>query len=83
MKCQKCGVENKPGAKFCKKCGSALIITPIWKPTWKWHLKTLIIIYVILIVVFFTLNFILKPYMRKLPSDITPWLNHQKTTEKK
>ncbi|MGX6996118.1 zinc-ribbon domain-containing protein [Pediococcus acidilactici] len=24
MFCQNCGIKNKPGAKFCRKCGTAL-----------------------------------------------------------
>jgi len=80
MKCFKCGTENKDGAKVCKKCGSSLISQsiPVWQPTWKWHIKVLIIIYVSLIIVYFFLNWLLKPYMRKLPPEITPWLEQKK-----
>ncbi len=75
MKCQNCGFVNKPDAKICKKCSQPLIIEPLWKPTLLWHLKVLGIIYVILMVVFFLLNHLLKPYMRQLPPEITPWLH--------
>ncbi|MBN1823589.1 MAG: zinc-ribbon domain-containing protein [Endomicrobiales bacterium] len=74
MKCPKCQTDNKEGAKTCRKCGYDLIQVPLWKPTWKWHLRTLAVIYVILIVAFFALNHVLKPYMRKIPHEITPWL---------
>lgn len=29
IKCEKCGVENEDGAKFCKDCGSALNSEPV------------------------------------------------------
>jgi hypothetical protein len=74
MKCFKCQTENKEGVKLCKKCGSELNQPPLWKPSWKWHLKTLSIIYVVLFAAFIVLNIVLKPYTRKVPQDITPWL---------
>lgn len=74
MKCYKCMTENKEGLKNCRKCGTDLNPQPLWRPTWKWHFKTLMIIYGVLIVVFFALNILLKPYMRQIPEDITPWL---------
>ncbi len=74
MKCPNCNIENKPEAKFCKKCGQSLIIQPVWKPTWIWHIKVLLVIYVVLILLFFLLNNLLKPFMRELPKEITPWL---------
>ena len=80
MKCPKCSVDNKEGAKACKKCGGELVAVPLWRPTMKWHLSVLGIIYVCLLGLFFVLNMLLKPYMRQIPKDITPWL--QATTEK-
>jgi hypothetical protein len=75
MKCPKCQADNKEGAKLCKKCGFELAQQPpLWKPGWKWHLKTVSIIYCILFAAFFILNIVLRPYMRKIPQDITPWL---------
>ncbi len=74
MKCQNCGYINKSESKFCKKCGSQLIVEPLWKPSLMWHIKILVIIYIILISLFFLLNYLLKPYMRQLPKEITPWL---------
>ena len=74
MKCVKCQTENKEAAKNCKKCGSELNIVPLWRPTIKWHLAVLGSIYGVLLIVFFVLNIVLKPYMRQIPADITPWL---------
>lgn len=79
MKCPKCHSENKEGSISCKKCGHDFSKSPnLWKPSWKWYIKTLGIIYAILIVVFFALNIILKPYMRQIPKDLTPWLKDTK-----
>lgn len=75
MKCFRCGFENKEDIKLCKKCGSEMFFKPVWYPTWKWHVRVLIIIFVIIIVLFLGLNYFLKPYMRELPADITPWLS--------
>jgi len=74
MKCPKCQTENREGSRSCKKCGHDFSTQQLWKPTWKWQLKTLAIIYSVLIVLFFVLNIVLKPYMRQIPKDITPWL---------
>ncbi len=74
MKCPACSVENKDNAKNCKKCGSALNVTPLWAPTWEWHGKTLGVIYASLIVVYFLLNWMLRPYLRDIPPEVTPWL---------
>ena len=75
MKCPQCQTENKDQAKSCRKCGVNLQLTPLWKPTWKWHGKALLIIYAVLIVVFFVVKALLKPYVRQLPADVTPWLH--------
>ena len=76
MKCTSCQVNNKETTKTCKKCGFALT-QPIklWKPTWQWHLKTLGIIYTLLIVVFFVTNWFLSPYLRDIPKEAVPWLH--------
>ena len=74
MRCPACNVENKEGARNCKKCGAILRVEPIWSPTWQWHLRTLGIIYGCLIVVYFFLNWWLGPYLRDIPPDVTPWL---------
>jgi hypothetical protein len=76
MKCPKCQADNKDTAKNCRKCGVELAVIPIWKPDWKWHLKVLGIVYVFLIFLYFGLNILLKPYMRQIPKDITPWLDN-------
>lgn len=72
MKCPACQVENKENANNCKKCGTSLIV--LWSPTWQWHGRALAIIYVSLIFVYFLLNFLLKPYLREIPPEVTPWL---------
>jgi len=48
-----------------------------WMPSLKWMCKSFLVIMVCLIIIFFALNFLLKPYMREIPSEITPWLNNQ------
>lgn len=83
MKCSKCSTENKDGLKICKKCSTPLIQVNLWKPSWKWHVSALVIIFSILLVAFFTLNVVLKPYMRQIPKDITPWLDKLPKAEKK
>ena len=74
MKCPRCKTDNKDGVKNCRKCGMDLYTAPVWSPTWKWHARALVIIYVVLIAAFFALNYALKPYMRHIPKDVTPWL---------
>ena len=74
MKCAKCQTENKDSVKNCKKCGSELNALPLWRPNAKWHLAVLGSIYGLLLVLFFVLNIVLKPYLRQIPADITPWL---------
>jgi len=75
MKCPSCQADNKDGSKSCRKCGMNLQLPPLWQPTWAWHRKTLLIIYAVLIVTFFLVRAWLKPYVRKLPPEITPWLH--------
>jgi len=79
MKCPSCGQENKEGTKICKKCDRDLTLPPAWFPGWKWHVKTLSIIYLVLIAFFFTAKHYLAklppPYnIRTIPSEMTPWL---------
>jgi len=83
VKCPKCNVENKEEAKVCKKCGTSLVLKTVWRPTWQWHGKVLGIIFLVLITFFFTLNALFKPYMRKLPQDITPWLKSSQNVNTK
>jgi uncharacterized membrane protein len=33
MRCQNCGFDNSPGARFCASCGTALALTPEPKKT--------------------------------------------------
>ncbi|MDD4004462.1 MAG: hypothetical protein PHW69_04580, partial [Elusimicrobiaceae bacterium] len=82
MKCPDCGYEHTSGGKQCRKCGRDLMLPPVWFPGWKWHVKTLAWIYLVLIALFF---FVLNPYLHKLkppyflrdiPAEITPWLQN-------
>lgn len=80
MKCPQCQVDNKDQAKLCRKCGANLQIPPLWQPTWAWHARTLGTIYAILIVLFFVTKSLLKPYVRQLPAEATPWMHpHQES----
>ncbi len=81
MKCPQCQVENKDLAKSCRKCGMNLQLPPLWQPTWAWHAKTLGIIYAVLIVLFFTAKSVLKPYVRHLPAEVTPWMHGKGSTD--
>ncbi len=74
MRCPSCKAENKDNIKNCKKCGTLLNVQPMWAPTWQWHAKALGGIYVGLVFVYFALNYLLGPYLRDIPKDVTPWL---------
>ncbi|MFA6583134.1 MAG: hypothetical protein WCS77_02460 [Elusimicrobiaceae bacterium] len=80
MKCPSCGHENINTGKDCRKCGRDLTLPPAWFPGWKWHVKTLAWIYLVLIALFFTANHYLAklktPYnLRQIPAETTPWLH--------
>ncbi|MEW6013244.1 MAG: hypothetical protein AB1602_07590 [Elusimicrobiota bacterium] len=86
MKCPDCGFDNKPNLKFCKKCGKDLTLPPSWFCDTKWHIKTLSIIYVSLIVFYFIASYFLHklppPYnQRIIPKEMTPWLYPKKQIE--
>ena len=81
MKCPQCQADNKDVAKTCRKCGMNLQLAPLWQPTWRWHAKTLGIIYAVLVVLFFAAKWRLKPFVRELPPEITPWLHRNKTPD--
>ncbi len=82
MKCPNCGFENKQDVKICKKCGFSLIVEPLWKPSLLWHIKVLVVIYLILTGVYFLLNHLLKPFMRQVPVEITPWLKKNENVKR-
>jgi hypothetical protein len=87
MKCPNCGQENRSALKFCKKCGGDLTLPPAWFPGWRWHLKTLSWIYIVLVCFFFGLSYLLHklpaPYdQRQIPPEMTPWLNPHKVPGK-
>jgi hypothetical protein len=52
-----------------------LQLPPLWQPTWHWHLRTLGIVYIVVLVLFFTMKSLLKPFVRQLPPEVTPWLH--------
>ena len=52
-----------------------------WMPSLKWLCEAFLIIVFFVVIAFFTLNFLLKPYMREIPSEITPWLVKSETTQ--
>jgi hypothetical protein len=79
MKCPSCETDNKDGARSCKKCRVDLSAPAVWKPTWRWHAKTLLTIYAILIVSYFVVSAVLArlpaPYRPgQIPKELTPWL---------
>jgi len=81
MKCPQCQCDNKDQSKTCRKCGVNLQLPPLWQPSWRWHLRTLGIIYVIIIILFFVMKSLLKPYVRQLPPEVTPWLNGKTSSD--
>ena len=79
MRCVSCGQENKDAAKACKRCGRDLHVPPAWFPDWRWHARTLGIIYACLIALYFGVSAALgslpRPYqLRHIPVEMTPWL---------
>lgn len=79
MRCPECGIENKDKASLCKKCGRELALAPAWFPDWRWHLKTLGIIYACVTALYLAVSSLLhrlpEPYhIRKIPPEVTPWL---------
>ncbi len=86
MKCPNCGYENKVSTKYCKKCSADLTKPPVWFCDAKWHIKTLLLIYISLTLLYFVVGSILRklppPYdQRIIPSEMTPWLNPKKKIE--
>ena len=66
--------------KSKKAAAQEALISPPWFPDAMWHVRTLGVIYVSLIVVYFAVSQILsrlpKPYtLRRIPMEMTPWLN--------
>ncbi|MDR3112351.1 MAG: hypothetical protein LBU55_04190 [Elusimicrobiota bacterium] len=57
-----------------KKCTETELQQQTWQPSYLWYFKVSVAIFVFLIMSFFTLNILLKPYMRVLSPEITPWL---------
>ncbi|MBV9079772.1 MAG: hypothetical protein JO102_01490 [Elusimicrobia bacterium] len=81
MICAVCQTDNRDNAKTCRKCGADLNVEPLWRPTWKWHARTLAAIYIVLGVAYFAISSFLKkipePYrMRTVPKEVTPWIKN-------
>lgn len=51
-----------------------------WMPSLKWLIKAFAIILVCIIIAFFVFNYLLKPYMRDIPMELTPWLDKSAIT---
>jgi hypothetical protein len=72
---------NQTGPKKSKKVlQHEALVSPPWYPDGKWHLKTLGIIYAVLVVAYFgvsaALSTLPRPYhIRRIPMEMTPWLN--------
>ena len=52
---------------------------PAWFPDWRWHARTLAIIYTCVTALYLVTTFVLRqlpePYnIRKVPPEVTPWL---------
>jgi hypothetical protein len=45
-----------------------------WRPFYSWYIKTCAVVLGVLTVLFFTLNIVLKPYMRQINLELTPWI---------
>ena len=81
MICSVCQTDNKETAKACRKCGIDLQTPPLWKPTWAWHGRVLLGVYVVLTIAYFAISAFLsripEPYrMRKIPKEVTPWIKN-------
>jgi hypothetical protein len=53
----------------------------LWRPSYCWYLKMSAIVLGLLTVTFFTLNILLKQYMRQIDKELTPWLNNGNTNK--
>ena len=52
-----------------------------WMPSLKWLSVSFLVIVVFVVGTYFTLNFLLKPYMRDIPMEVTPWLDKGAETQ--
>jgi len=52
-----------------------------WMPSLKWLSVSFFVIVVFVVGTYFTLNFLLKPYMRDIPMEVTPWLDKGAETQ--
>ncbi|MFN0118505.1 MAG: hypothetical protein ACKVQC_09475 [Elusimicrobiota bacterium] len=81
MKKQKGSKSNQPQGSEASPLSESIAISSesLWIPTWAWHLKTLLIIYVLLTVAYFLISSFLlkipKPYkLREVPKEVRPWI---------
>lgn len=86
MKCPNCGFENRATVRFCKKCSVDMTKPPVWFFDARWHLKALLVIYIVLTALYFLTGHLLRklppPYdQRIIPAEMTPWLNPKKHIE--
>jgi uncharacterized membrane protein YvbJ len=85
--CSQCGTglaaasttKPKAAAADTREISATDVSADLWRPDWKWHLRTLAIIYAILCVAFLGISRFLskvpEPYrMRDIPKEMTPWL---------
>ncbi len=83
--CSQCGtaVATAPAAKPKAAAPREILATDVsadlWRPDWKWHLRSLAVIYVVLFIVYLGISRFLskvpEPYrMRDIPAEMTPWL---------
>lgn len=83
MICPSCQTENNSTSQNCKKCAASLLPAQAWLPNWQWHGRALLIILVFLILAYLGLNSFLKPYVRDIPKEVTPWLKASKSQTEK
>lgn len=58
MKCLQCGKENRENKTFCVMCGRELD-SGSFSPHWKWHIKVLVVIYIVLTLGYLILKILL------------------------
>lgn len=74
------GQSPREQKKSKKALQQEALVSPPWYPDAAWHVKTLLTIYAVLIVAYFSISAALstlpKPYhLRKIPMEMTPWLH--------
>ena len=67
------------GKKSKKVLQQEALVSPPWYPDARWHLRTLAVIYAVIITAYYAISSLLstlpKPYhLRQIPIEMTPWL---------